>query len=101
MVAEILRVPCLSEDQWDQASLPVKFAGLGVNQTRVIAASAYVGSCTLTKDLVAGLLKKDAVSFVPTWVTELLAFHESITGVAHNLASLSEEKSNLMFSAPP
>ena len=37
MVAEILRVPCLSEDQWDQASLPVKFSGLGVNQTKVIA----------------------------------------------------------------
>ena len=58
MVAEILRVPCLSEDQWDQASLPVKFAGLGVNQTRVIAASAYVVSCTLTKDLVAGLQER-------------------------------------------
>ena len=24
MVAEILRVPCLSDDQWDLASLPVK-----------------------------------------------------------------------------
>src|SRR4051794_40397508 len=47
MVAEILRVPCLSDDQWDLASLPVKLSGLGVNQTKVIAASAYVGSCTL------------------------------------------------------
>jgi len=48
MVAQILRVPCLSESQWEQASLPVKFAGLGVNQTKVIAGSAYVGSCALT-----------------------------------------------------
>jgi hypothetical protein len=38
MVAAILRVPCLTEDQWDQASLPVKLAGLGVNQTKVTAA---------------------------------------------------------------
>ena len=53
LVAEILRVPCLTEEQWDQASLPVKFAGLGVNQTKVIAASAYVGSCTRTQELVA------------------------------------------------
>src|SRR3954452_8045498 len=60
MVAEILRVPCLSDDQWDLASLPVKLSGLGVNQTKVIAASAYVGSCTLTKDLVAALLGCEA-----------------------------------------
>jgi len=45
MVAEIMRVPCLTDDQWDHASLPVRFAGLGVNQTKVIAASAYIGSC--------------------------------------------------------
>jgi hypothetical protein len=53
MVAAMLRVPCLTEDQRDQASLSVKLAGLGVNQTKVTAASAYVGSCTLTKNLVA------------------------------------------------
>ena len=40
VVAEILRVPCLSDDQWDQASLPVKLSGLGVNQTKVIASFA-------------------------------------------------------------
>src|SRR6187402_2470819 len=46
MVAATLRIPCLTEDQWDQAS-PVKLVGLGVKQTKVTAASAYVGSCTL------------------------------------------------------
>jgi len=65
IVAEILRVPCLSEDQWDQASLPVKFSGLGVNQTKVIAGSAYIGSCTLTRALVAALLGRDVSSFEP------------------------------------
>jgi len=54
MVAEILRVSCLSEDQWEQGSLPV-LVGPGVNQTKVIAGSAYVGSCA-DRDLVASLL---------------------------------------------
>ena len=92
MVAEILRVPCLSEDQWEHASLPVKLAGLGVNQTQVIAGPAYVGSCCLTKDLVATLLKRDKSSFEPSDVKELLAAHESATGVSHEVASLSADK---------
>jgi Reverse transcriptase (RNA-dependent DNA polymerase) len=87
MVAEILRVSCLSEDQWEQASLPVKFAGLGVNQTKVIAGSAYVGSCALTCDLVAALLGLD--SYEPTGVAELLSLHEAATGTSHDFESLS------------
>jgi hypothetical protein len=93
MVAEILRVPCLSDEQWDLASLPVKFSGLGVNQTKVIAGSAYVGSCTLTKDLVAALLGSDASSFEPDGVAELLSAHEAATGALHTLSSLASEKS--------
>ena len=87
IVAEILRVPCLSEDQWEQASLPVRFAGLGVNQTKVIAGSAYVGSCALTRDLVAALLGQD--SYEPTGVGELLSVHETLTGTSHDFESLS------------
>ena len=87
MVAEILRVSCLSEDQWEQASLPVKLAGLGVNQTKVIAGSAYLGSCALTRDLVAELLGKDL--YEPTGVAELLSLHETATGAAHDFESLS------------
>src|SRR3954451_19585726 len=79
MVAEILRAPCLSEDQLDQASLPVKLSGLGVNQTKVIAASAYVG---LTKDLVAALFGDDVTSYEPAGVAELLAAHEVATGAS-------------------
>ena len=92
MVAEILRVPCLTEDQWEQASLPVKLAGLGVNQTKVIAGPAYLGSCCLTKDLVAALLKRESSSFEPSDVKELLAAHEAATGITHELSSLSEAK---------
>ena len=87
MVAEILRVSCLSEDQWEQASLPVKSAGLGVNQTKVIAGSAYVGSCALTCDLVAALLGVD--SYEPTGVAELLSLHEAATGTSLDFESLS------------
>src|SRR6186713_1617939 len=87
MVAEILRVSGLTEDQWEQASLPVKFAGLGVNQTKVIAGSAYVGSCALTRDLVAALLGQ--VSYKPTGVAGLLSLHEAATGTAHDFESLS------------
>jgi len=86
MVAEIMRVPCLSEDQWDQASLPVKFAGLGVNQTKVIAGSAYIGSCALTKDLVAALLRREASTYEPPGVSELLSAHEAATGIAHEFS---------------
>jgi hypothetical protein len=93
MVAEILRQPCLSDRQWDQASLPVRFAGLGVNQTKVIAGPAYVGSCTLTKNLVAALLGRDPSSFVPGGVNELLSAHESATGAVHTLSKLCDEKS--------
>ena len=87
MVAEILRVSCLSEDQWEQASLPVKFSGLGVNQTKVVAGSAYVGSCALTRDLVSALLGMDL--YEPTGVAELLSLHEAATGTSHDFESLS------------
>ena len=81
----------LSEDQWEQASLPVKLAGLGVNQTKVIAGSAYVGSCALTRDLVAALLGQ--VSYESTGVAELLSLHEAVTGASHDFESLSSTPS--------
>ena len=80
---------CLADDQ----SLPVKLSGLGVNQTKVIAGPAYVGSCALTKDLVAALLGREAASFEPDGVTELLSAHEAATGTSHTLPSLASEKS--------
>ena len=92
MIAEILRVPCLTDDVWEQASLPVKLAGLGVNKMNVIAGPAYVGSCCLTKDLVAALLKQDSSSFEPFDVKELLAAHEVATGITHELSALSDTK---------
>ena len=65
---------------------PVKLAGLGVNQTKVVAGSAYVGSCALTRDLVAALL--NVKSYKPTGVSELLSVHEAVTGASHDSESL-------------
>ena len=67
--------------------MPVKFAGLGVNQTKVVAGSAYVGSYALTRDLVAALLGHS--SYEPTGVTDLLSVHEALTGASHDFESLS------------
>ena len=92
MVAEIMRVPCLSDDVWDQASLPIRFSGLGVNQTKVVAGPAYVGSCALTKDLVAAMLGVSPAVYDPTGVPELLASHEQITGLVHNFKFLVPQR---------
>ena len=65
----------------------VKSSGLGVNQTKVIAGSAYVGSCALSCDLVAALLGVD--SYEPT-VAELLSLHEAVTGTSHDFENLCQ-----------
>ena len=87
MLATILRVPCLGDDTWEHASLPTRFAGLGVTQTRTVAGAAFVGSCALTHKLVAEMLKLDT-SVVPTEVTDLLAAHEDSTGTPHDFQAL-------------
>jgi hypothetical protein len=91
ILATILRLPCLSEDQWEQASLPVKFAGVGVNRTKIVAGPAYIGSCVLTRDLVAALLRRK--KYEPAGVVELLAAHEEATSAAHDVADLSTQRS--------
>ena len=65
----------------------------GVNQTKVIAGSAFVGSCALTKDLVAQLLGQEAATYEPDGVSELLAAHEAATGNSHDFVRLSRMKS--------
>ena len=89
MLATILRVPCLGDDTWELASLPTRFAGLGVTQTKTVAGAAFIGSCALTHKLVAGMLKRDPTEYAPTEeVAELLAAHEASTGVLHDFQAL-------------
>jgi hypothetical protein len=90
MLATILRVPCLAEDIWEHASLPTRFAGLGITRTKVVAGAAFLGSCALTQKLVAGLLKRESDSFMPTEAKALLADHAGATGVDHEFSTLCE-----------
>ena len=73
ILEKILRVKRLEEDVWEHASLPTRFAGLGVTQTKTVAGAAYMGSCALTYKLVAALLQADPVA-------GLLAQHEDRGG---------------------
>src|SRR5277367_4083289 len=43
MVSQILNVD-LSDQQWNQAALPVKWGGLGIRKTTQVAPSAYLAS---------------------------------------------------------
>jgi hypothetical protein len=91
ILSAILRVPCLPEDTWEHAALPTRFAGLGVTQTKVVAGAAFLGSCALTKNLVAGMLKRDATVFMPTEVKGLLEAHGFSTGIEHDFQALCEK----------
>jgi ubiquitin carboxyl-terminal hydrolase 44/49 len=88
ILEKILRVPCVADDVWEHASLPTRFAGLGVTQTKAVAAAAYVGSCALTHDLVCSMLKRDPSSFLPSSIEELLLAHEASTGLSHEFDDL-------------
>jgi hypothetical protein len=90
ILEKILRVPCLAEDVWEHASLPTRFAGLGVTQTKTVAGAAYVGSCALTHGLVSAMLCRDPSDHVPPGVEDLLAAHEASTGTCHDFHTLCE-----------
>jgi hypothetical protein len=88
MLEEILRIPCLDEDTWEHASLPTRFAGLGVTQTKTVAGAAYVGSCALTHELVCALLRVDPIKYVPPEVEGILAEHAAFTSAVHDFQRL-------------
>ena len=67
----------------------MRFAGLVVAQTRAIAGAAFLGSCALTKDLVAAILHRDLATYTPDDVTALLDEHKDATGKVHEFSSLA------------
>ena len=87
-LAQILRLPCLTAEVWEHASLPCRFAGVGVTQCKTIAGAAFVGSCALTHELVCELLNREPDDSVPTGVAELLDAHAVATGLRHEFAEL-------------
>ena len=46
----------LNDDRWNQASLPVRWGGLGIRSVVSLAPSAYLASAASTKDLTTSLL---------------------------------------------
>jgi len=90
ILAQILRVPCLADEVWEHASLPCRFAGLGVTQCKTIAGAAFVGSCALTHELVCALLDRDPAESVPSGVAQLLEEHAENTGLPHEFQDLCE-----------
>ena len=90
MIAEILRVPSLSDDEWEQATLPVRFAGLGVVRSAAVAGPAFVGSCALTRGLAAAILRRSPESFMPQSVEGLLVDHNLATGRDHLFDTLTK-----------
>ena len=55
MLCQILNVD-LSDDQWEQASLPVKWGGLGIRKACQVASSAFLASATGASTLVSSIL---------------------------------------------
>ena len=50
----------LSDDQWLQASLPVKSGGLGIRRIASLAPSAFIASAVSTRDLQNQILQSSA-----------------------------------------
>jgi len=90
ILEKILRVPCLPEAVWEHASLPTRYSGLGVTQTKTVAGPAYIGSCALTHELVCSLLKVDPADYVPAGIEELLEQHASATDETRSFPSLCD-----------
>jgi hypothetical protein len=59
----------LSQNQWDQASLPVKDGGLGIRSAASLATSAFLASAARTNDLQSRILPP-AVSMIHEEVVE-------------------------------
>ena len=63
----------LSEDRWQQASLPVRWGGLGVRGAVMLAPSAYLASAASTTQLVSRLTEKCALLSEDPYVAKALA----------------------------
>ena len=59
----------LSEDQWNQASLPVRDGGQGIRSAASLATSAFLASAARTNDLQSHILPQ-AVSMIHEEVVE-------------------------------
>jgi len=82
LVCQILNVN-LSDLQWDQASLPVKWGGLGIRKTTHVASSAFLASAAGVVDLVSAILPAGRrVSTIRAKDTALSAWNQLSGGTA-------------------
>jgi hypothetical protein len=55
----------MSDDQWQQASLPVRSGGFGIRRVSSLAPSAFWASAADTSELLARILMKSGTSYDP------------------------------------
>ena len=71
-LSKILNID-LSDNRWQQASLPVRWGGLGVRGAVLLAPSAYLASAASTTQLVSRLIEKCALPSEDPYVSKALA----------------------------
>jgi hypothetical protein len=80
-LAQTLNVD-ITDVGWEQASLPVRWGGLGVRSAVMLASSAYLASAAGTSNLVASLLPQRLQSTPHDSIARALSTWASASGVA-------------------
>ena len=68
----------LSDDQWLQASLPVRSGGLGIRRVASLASSAFIASAVSTRDLQEQILQNNAQMPDTAFETCLQTWRENV-----------------------
>jgi hypothetical protein len=71
----------LDDSVWEQASLPVRFGGVGVREIRILSPSAFLSSCSCTSAIVQSSLPADLSSCPDPLVTVAMAEWVRLGGV--------------------
>ena len=65
---EVLSHSSISDNAWNQATLPIRLGGLGLCESVQTAPAAFIGSCNMTRGLSHQLLLNSSLTF-PSWET--------------------------------
>jgi hypothetical protein len=79
-LANIIRQPFLTADQWAHANLPIRMGGFGITSVTDIADPAYFGSVCLTHELVVNILGEHFADPAPTRISAVAARIGAATG---------------------
>ena len=94
ILSSVTNTPLLQNDRaWSQATLPVRFGGLGVRRAVHLAPSAYLSSSTATAELVSAILPKSHLSLpVPSSDVALVKWSVDHNGSPPSSAGAKREK---------